>query len=205
MMNSEDMDPIARDAGSNDHPSAGELAGYVDGDVTDEERRRVEAHLSRCAPCRDDLVVVREAVRSKPSRLRWVAGAAAAAAIALLLLTPAMLDDGTAPTLRGPDSADPAPGAMSAIEVVAPAEATATPAAELRFVWRPAGPGAQYRLTITTAAGDAVATVTTADTVVASLEDAELAPDTEYYWWVEALRADRETAETGLRSFRTAP
>lgn len=203
-MNTEDMNPHAFDDGPGDHPSAGELAAYVDGVAAEADRQRLEAHLSRCAPCREDLVVVREAVRSRPSRLRWVAGAAAAAVIALLLLTPAMLDDGTAPTLRGPDRSDPAETGNS-IEVVAPAEATATPAAGLRFVWRPAGPDAQYRLTITTAAGDAVATVTTADTVVTSLDDAELAPDTEYYWWVEALRADRETAETGLRSFRTAP
>ncbi len=204
MMNTESMDPNTFDAGPNDHPSAGEMAAYVDGVVTVGERQRLEAHLSRCAFCREDLAAVRDAVRSKPSRLRWVAGAAAAAVVALLLLTPAMLDDGTAPRLRGPDPADPAATGNS-IEVVAPAGAAAPPAADLRFVWRPAGPDAQYRLTITTAAGDAVTTVTTADTVVTSLDDAELAPDTEYYWWVEALRADRETAETGLRSFRTVP
>lgn len=209
MMITEDTTANAYDAGSNggpgEHPSAGELAAYVDGVATDEEQRRVEAHLSRCATCREDLVVVRDAVRSKSSRLRWVAGAAAAAVIALLLLTPAMLDDGTAPTLRGPESDPAATGSVSAIEVVSPVDATPTPAADLRFVWRPAGPDAQYRLTVTTAAGDAVATITTADTVVTSLDGAELAPDTEYYWWVEALRADRETVETGLRSFRTAP
>lgn len=204
MMISDDTTSNAHDAGTNggpgEHPSAGELAAYVDGVATDEEQRRVEAHLSRCAPCREDLVVVRDAVRSKTSRLRWAAGAAAAAVIAVLLLTPAMLDDGTAPTLRGPDA-----GERSSIEVVSPVDAMPTPAAELRFVWRPAGPDAQYRLTVTTAAGDAVATITTADTSVTSLDGAELAPDTEYYWWVEALRADRETVETGLRSFRTAP
>ncbi|MFW6039906.1 MAG: zf-HC2 domain-containing protein [Gemmatimonadota bacterium] len=205
MMNDDhDMDSnTASNAASTDHPSAGEIAAYVDGMATDEQRRRLETHLARCAPCREDLAVVREAVRSKPSRLRWVAGAAAAAAIVLLLLTPSMLDDGSVPTLRGPDAADP--GTASSIEVVAPREAAVAPAAGVRFVWRAAGPDAQYRFTITTAAGDAVAAVTTADTVVTSLDGADLTPDTEYYWWVEALRADRETTETGLRRFRTAP
>lgn len=200
MMTTEHTDAAALDTDPGDHPPAGGLAAYVDGVATDEERRRIEAHLSGCPSCREDLVVVREAVRSKPSRLPWVAGAAAAAVIALLFLTPAMLDDGTAPTLRGPQAGGP-----NSIEVVSPVEGTPTRAEDLRFVWRPAGPDAQYRLTVTTAAGDAVATITTADTIVTSLDGAELAPDTEYYWWVEGLRADRETVETGLRSFRTAP
>lgn len=200
MMITEHTDATAFHTGPGDHPAAGGLAAYVDGVAPDEERRRIEAHLSHCASCREDLVVVREAVRSKPSRLRWVAGAAAAAVIALLFLTPVMLDDGTAPTLRGPEVGEP-----NSIEVVSPVDAMPSPVADLRFVWRPAGPDAQYRLTVTTVAGDAVATITTADTVVTSLDGAELAPDTEYYWWVEGLRADRETVETGLRSFRTAP
>jgi len=207
MMNTYHMDQDFRDGGSNgpdDHLSAGELAAYVDGVAHEEVRQRVEAHLSRCAPCRQDLVAVREAVRSKPSRLRWVAGAAAAAAIALLLLTPAMLENGTEPTLRGPGSAAP-PATASSVEAVAPTEAAAMAAAAPRFVWRSVGPDAQYRLTITTAAGDAVATITTADTVVTSLDGTELAADTQYYWWVEALRVDRGTAESELRSFRTAP
>lgn len=190
----------------NDHPSAGEMAAYVDGVVTHEERQHLENHLSECARCRAELVVVREATRSKPSRLRWVAGAAAtAAAIALLLLTPAMIDDAADPVLRGPDAADPAAGTTNVIAAVAPREMTEVAPEELRFVWRSAGPDAQYRLTITTEAGDPVASITTADTIVTSLEDAELAPDTEYFWWVEALRADRATAESRLLRFRTAP
>lgn len=189
-----------------EHPSAGEMAAYIDGVGTEEERRRLDLHLSACARCREELVVVREAMRSKGSRLRWVAGAVAtAAAIALLLMTPAMLQDGSDPVLRGPDTADPAADVAGAIEVVAPREDGGDAATEPRFVWRSSGPGAQYRVTVTTTAGDAVATVTTSDTVITSLPDAELAPDTEYYWWVEALRADRTTAESGLQRFRTAP
>lgn len=92
------------------------------------------------------------------------------------------------------------------IGVVAPTETTdRVNSDDLRFVWRSAGSDAQYRFTIATAAGDPITSLTTRDTVIASLEDAELAPDTEYYWWVDALRADRTTAETGLQRFRTAP
>ena len=188
-----------------EHPSAGEMAAYIDGEVTDEERREIDAHLSACAHCRDELVVVREAMRSKGSRLRWAAGAVAtAAAITLLLMTPAMLENGSEPVLRGP-AADSAAGTAPAIEVVAPLEEGIDASSEPRFVWRSTGSGAHYRLTVTTRAGDPIATVTTSDTVVKSLPDAELAPDTEYYWWVEALRADRATAESGLQRFRTAP
>lgn len=189
-----------------EHPSAGEMAAYIDGVGSEEERRRLDLHLSACARCREELVVVREAMGSKGSRLRWVAGAVAtAAAIALLLITPAMLQDGSDPVLRGPDTADSAADLPGAIEVVAPLEDGGDAATGPRFVWRSSGPGAQYRMTVTTTAGDAVATVTTSDTVITSLPDAELAPDTEYYWWVEALRADRTTAESGLQRFRTAP
>ena len=190
-----------------EHPSAGEMAAYIDGVSTDEERREIEAHLSACADCRDELVVVREAMQSKGSRLRWVAGVVAtAAAIALLLMTPTMIEESPQPVFRGSDATDSAAADVAGtIEVVAPLEDGGEAADEPRFVWRSSGPDAQYRLTVTTTAGDAVATVTTSDTVVASLPDAELAPDTEYYWWVEALRADRATAESGLQRFRTAP
>jgi anti-sigma factor RsiW len=36
------------------HPEA-ELASFVDGSATDQERRLVEAHLAGCAICREDV------------------------------------------------------------------------------------------------------------------------------------------------------
>lgn len=191
---------------SRDHPSAAVLAAYADGVASADERRQVEEHLADCAPCREDLDVVRGAMGSRSPRFRWVAGAVAtAAAVAVLLLAPAMLDNGTEPVLRGPGGEELPAGAAAPITVVAPEPGSLAPADAPRFVWRSAGLQAQYRLTVTTAAGDAVAAVTTSDTVVTSLDGEELAPATEYFWWVDALRADRAIAETGLQRFRTAP
>ncbi len=43
------------------HDDIRELLGaFLDGELRDGERRRVEAHLRDCAPCRDDLDALRK-------------------------------------------------------------------------------------------------------------------------------------------------
>lgn len=193
------------------HPTAGEMAAFVDGVSTERDRARVEEHLAACSACREDLRIVSEATRrvATSGRRRWLTGAAAtvvatAAAVVLLLFAPAMLDDSPDTVRRG--SGDPVEGSDPAIglTVVSPGAGEAVSAESPRFVWRSAGPDAQYRFHLATAAGEPIATVTTPDTVVTSL-DAPLVPGTEYYWWVDALRADRSTLETGLQRIAVDP
>ena len=49
----------------NEHEEAGWLSALIDGELTGEERMRLEAHLSRCAPCRAEL----EALKNVKARL----------------------------------------------------------------------------------------------------------------------------------------
>lgn len=190
------------------HLTVDEVAAYLDAAAEPAERAQIEAHLADCRPCRDELVVVAEASRRLPSRrpvrVRWaIAGtAAAAAAIALVLLSP-VLDSPTGPRLlRDVGGADPA-GAVTAMEVVAPEAAENPSTRAVSFVWRAAGPDAQYRLMLTTTEGDPVWTTTTNDTSVALPGAVILEPDAEYFWWVDGLLPDGGTATTGVRGFRT--
>lgn len=190
-----------------DHPTAGEMAAFMDGVSTERDRARVEEHLATCPTCREDLRVVSEATQRMPSstRRRWVTGAAAtAAAVALLLLAPTMLDDSREAVRRGGAPADGGDVATT-LTVVSPGAGEMVSADSPRFVWRSAGSDAQYRFHLATAAGEPIATVTTPDTIVTSLDDARLVPGTEYYWWVDALRADRSTVETGLQRIVVGP
>jgi len=49
----------------NEHEEAGWLSALIDGELTGEERTRLEAHLTDCAPCRAEL----EALRKVKARL----------------------------------------------------------------------------------------------------------------------------------------
>lgn len=188
-----------------DHPSPTEMATYIDGTATPDEAGAIEAHLAECAECREELVVVRGSLRRPSPGTRWLAGAAAtAAAIALLLFAPAWFEGDPSPIFR--DASDSVvAGSVAAIETTMPGRSEVVRADEVRFVWRSVGTDAQYTFTLTTAAGDPITSLATADTSVVTLPGVELAPDTEYYWWVDALSRSGDVAETGLRRFRTAP
>ena len=76
-----------------EHLSDAELAGYLDHDITPEERRRVETHIDQCAPCRSELVALSRITHADtaartvpPRRHRWWIPAAAAATIGALLV-----------------------------------------------------------------------------------------------------------------------
>ena len=190
------------------HPTTAAMATYIDDAATPAERRAMEAHLAECGVCREELIVVRGSLQTRSTRstrLRWLAGAAAtAAAIALLLVGPAGLNQDSSPVLRdGGETA--ATGGITVIEAITPRRDAVVDVADVRFVWRSAGEAAQYRFTLTSAGGDPVASVTTGDTVVAVPSGIELAPASEYFWWVDVLLKGGGTAETGLQRFRTAP
>jgi hypothetical protein len=194
------------------HPTAGEMADFADGVSTDRDRARVEEHLAECPACREDLRIVVEAMRPSEgtSRRRWLTGAVAtmaatAAAVVLLLFAPAMLDDSRDVVRRGPGDSLDVGGSAASFTVVSPATGATVAAGSPRFVWRSAGPDAQYRFHLATAAGDPIAAVTTPDTVVTSLDEARLVPGTEYYWWVDALRADGSNLETSLQRIVVVP
>jgi hypothetical protein len=69
--------------------------------------------------------------------------------------------------------------------------------------WAPIEPDARYLLTVTTAEGDSVWELMTADTSAAV--PIALEPGGEYLWYVDALLPDGSSASSGVHHFRVTP
>jgi len=181
------------------HPGEGVIAAYVDRRLGTEERRAVESHLAECDACRAEVVEVARLVRGR--RRPWILATAglgvAAAAVLIITLVPrgGMPPDG--PLLRsGSDGA-------AIIVAISPTDSLPLLPDSVRFVWRAAGMGASYRITVMDVRGDVVWAGNTADTAVTA--GASLPRGTAYFWYVDALLPDGRTATTGVRTFRTGP
>ena len=152
-------------------------------------------HLSRCSACRAQVAhltrlladsAVAEEVRrlDGPSRTGWrparrLLGVAAAAALVLLAVIPALPRDRDA----GDGFRDEAPVAPAAAPALLEPVVTSE-AADLRWTAVPAA--SQYRVTVFDAEGALVWSVETSDTSAAIPVGAALAPETQYWWRVEA-------------------
>jgi hypothetical protein len=204
------------------HLTEGDLAGYLDRDLSDTERQRVERHLDVCDPCREELVAVAglldgphaEAVgteptpvaRPRPSRSRsWrgplgLIGLAAAAAIAgLLLVVPAseqLVHDGQDRERIGPEG-------VPSLRTHVPSDGGVVDPGALHFVWADHAADS-YRLTMTAEDGGLVWSVTLADTMAVPPDTLQLEPGARFFWYVDAMSAG-VVARSGVRSFLVAP
>jgi hypothetical protein len=169
------------------------LAQVADGGGTPAQRE----HLAGCPLCRAHLVelhalladgaVARELARLAPRdratdrrRTRWtiVAGAAAAAVLALVFVPPLVRNAGVDPLRDHPGVER---GAVPLL--VSPrGEVTARP----EFRWSPVPEATQYRITVFDVEGGLVWSVETADSSAALPPDAAMTPGTSYWWRVEA-------------------
>ena len=73
------------------------------------------------------------------------------------------------------------------------------------FAWGAESGASTYRLTVTTAEGTTVWSVSAADTMVALSDSVQLRQGERYLWVVDALLDDGTTRSTGLREFRVGP
>jgi hypothetical protein len=190
----------------------GLIEQYVAGRLHEPDLADLETHLLTCASCRED-VRLGSAVRAElggqaaqtlpRSRLRrrpwYILGAAAAAAVVVVIARPISRDGSAGPLVRGRDES------MPVIADVSPAAGADVSAASLAFVWRSAGPGAQYRLTVTNEQGDVVWSGASADTIEHLLPNARLQIGKSYLWYVDALLPDGATATSRVRRFTLAP
>lgn len=201
------------------HLSASELAGFLDGDLADRERAHVEAHLEACDECRAELIDVARlvseagaadaappaAARPSPARRpasRWrlpagLAGLAAAAALATLILWPA----GPGVTDRPMEERFRTEGAER-LEAHFPAPDGVIQRGALRFEWS-SHDSRSYRITLTAEDGALLWSQTLADTVVVPPTDLELGAD-RFFWYVDAIDVG-VVARTGARAFTIAP
>jgi hypothetical protein len=203
------------------HLTEGELAGYLDRDLSATERQSAERHLDACDECRAELVAVaglvdgwnagdtrNEPAPAVPGRLpkrrsrrgsMGLAGLAAAAAVAALLLVP-----GTDPFVEdGRDRERFGTEGVAPLQTHAPTDAGVVDRDDLRFAWADHGTDS-YRLTITAEDGGLVWSVTLADTLATPPGSLHLEPGARFFWYVDAMGAG-VVARSGVRSFTVTP
>ena len=210
-------------AASADDPDADALLALAEGRGTEEERLRTLERVMRTSRGREELEIVRAAVRAareraadtappwpvtsapravptwRPRRrtvLGGIAGALAAAALLLVVRS----DRRTETTPLAPDIRR-GPGVEPQLALVAPADGDIVSSVP-RFVWRRAQGATLYRLDIVDEAGAAVYGASTADTTFTLPADVRLAPGRAYTWWV---RAEESTLRASPRRFVAGP
>jgi len=185
------------------HPTAELIAAYLSGTLAGPAVAEFESHLAACRPCRLEVTSARRLLRSDTSRRRWLLATAAAAAIALALLTRGSL----APTAQDPLRAGGGEGSDAAPELAAfvPVDGGTIPRNDVRFVWAARAGRPLYQLTLTDPTGRALWLHETSDTAVALPPKTSLIPGRIYYWYVDVLDAGGSSLTTGTRRFTVGP
>ena len=183
------------------HLSDGELAGYLDHDLTPDERHRAETHIDECASCRREMIALSRITRANvpagkagAHRVRWWMPAAAAAVVVALAL-PSLTSNARLPgsTERAPRVADT--DGRPRFTIVSPAD-DSTATAPLVFTWR-AATADVYRISVLAEAGEPVWTAETNDTTIALPDSISLETGRVYFWYVEGI-ANGIVASTGI-------
>jgi len=177
-----------------------EVAAFLDGKLEGEELERVQARLAADSEARQEIIKTSRIVSTVPardasrvSRTPYLVALAAAAAIAIIVVTPKMIErpvEGVALERNG--AADHASG----MDIVFPHEGDRVPAGT-SFAWR-AIPDATYHLVLQDMSGHRVLQLTTRDTAV---KVPPLVKGATYYWSVDALRADGLSVTSGKTEF----
>lgn len=181
------------------HLESSEVAAYVDRALAPAQRERVEAHLADCAECRREVIDVSRVGNIARRRSSWImfAPAAAAAAIVILLLA----RSGETPPGGGPVLRDGGGGSRSGVVLVAPAEDGRVREHSVTFIWRSAGAGVSYRLTLTNEQGDVVWSTTGSDTTTQLPAAVGLKTGSQYHWYVDGLLRDGSSIASAVQQF----
>lgn len=190
------------------HLTAEDVAAFLDRRMTAADRAGVEAHLTECQRCRGEIAAVQRLLIARPVR-RWGVllptglTAAAAAIVAIIVLTVDRSGSGSA-VERGQSAAETLRSdASQRIEVLSPADGDTIRPGRLSLSWAAVTGEPTYRLTLTDASGEPVWAGTTTGTSIALPPDVILQSRRTYFWYVDALRADGRAASTGVRRFVT--
>lgn len=179
------------------------LLAVADGTATDAERMQTLRHVGSCRHCRSELELLRATRETaemavQPAKRRFLAYAAAAAAVVLIAGGIALRQFGAEPavTLR-----DAAPGA---VRLIGPAD-DASAAIPVTLVWAPVAGARRYGVEILGVDGSAVFTTRTTDTSVVVPADAPLLSGAQYRWWVGVTFDDGSQVRSPARTLRIAP
>ncbi len=181
-----------------EHLSTEGLAAFIDGSLDEGARAAAVAHLADCADCRRELVDIRRALPARRMAPRVAAAAALAAAASIVVLLVPISFNAPVPSadrLRSEGG--------EALAAYGPEGDIAGPRPDL--AWASAGPGAVYRVAVTSSGGAAIWGTSTEDTLATLPDSVSLGRGTTYRWWVEALMPDGGTRATSVREFRTPP
>jgi hypothetical protein len=185
------------------HLSGDDVAAFVDGRVSSEQRSGIEAHLAVCADCRAEVVAVSALVESAPAavhrRSRWPlvgTGAAAAAAILLFVFLPVTRNrrPTTAAGERAPSNA------TQTIEIIGPAPGVQVSHDSVRFIWH-RDDGSSYRFFLTDSTGTPHYTTSTNDTTLLLPPTVHLDAGALYFWRVDGLRSDGTSPSSPTAAF----
>ena len=198
------------DHSSTDHLSNDELAAYLDRQLGQQRRDRVEAHLEACPTCREELAEVARLIDTAPPlagprrlggvRPLWV-GVALAAGLGAVVVARGGTGVGTG---RGEPTraADLAEG-PSRLEVVTPKADSLVARAGLILSWHAAAAASLYRVIVLTEGGEPVWSAETEDTVLMVPAEVVLNEGETYFWRADGIGNGIVTS-TGPRRVRVA-
>lgn len=179
------------------------LASFLDARLTGRDRETVVSHLASCGSCRDELALLAPLTREGTGAplVRRVLPWATAAALLLALAPSASERNDSTVELPHETTRAGAPGPSDAdVRAVNPPDgASLAHGAVPTFTWRAAGEGTVYLLTVQDAAGNVLSSTTHTDTVATI--DHVLERDGQYFWSVDARRADGGSASSGVNVF----
>jgi hypothetical protein len=201
-----------------DHLSDSEIAGFLDNDLTADQREVVLAHMEGCAECRQatadvsrmahayhDSQVSEPGARVAGKNRRRMSAAilvtAAAASIAVVVVSRISENSDSASAVRSAPEA--LPDARPRLHVIGPADDAVVSASSLVFSWRSSGADV-YRLSVSDETGAPVLVRETQDTLVSLAGTPALPTRVFYLWRVDAI-ADGVTASSGVRKIRITP
>jgi len=197
------------------HLTESEVAGFLDRDLSADERRRVEEHLDSCEECREEVVAVARLVGHDPADSAspdtpaeqgrsWRLPAGIAGVLAAALATVFLVQPGGVPVGEvEPELERSITEGVEQLATYLPRDEAVVAREELRFVWADHGTDS-YRLTVTAEDGGLLWSYALADTMVVPPAEVELPSDTRLFWYVDAVSAG-VVARTGVRSFRIEP
>jgi hypothetical protein len=188
------------------HPSNEQVAAFLDGRLTTDERAQVLTHFDACPECRREMTVANKLLGARRDVRRGpVIGLATilAAALAFVVVRPISHDPATdpatpEPAVRSSDQLSQ-PDRIAGLTVVAPAN-HAVIDSTIVFQWRSGGPDATYRVTVQDRSGAVVWDTTLADTALPLPRRVVLAKG-QYFWSLDAQLADGGSAKAGAHQF----
>jgi hypothetical protein len=211
-------------------PDEHQIAGYVDGGLDEAARDQIELHLADCGRCLDLVGLlcrerdsdasepVREEVAarvpalmtSRPPR-RWRLAPQWAAAAALVLAVPLLLQTRHDLTRGAEGQGGPDPPATrilastaSELKVLSPGSGTAVDARRLSFRWTEVPGTPYYDVRIVTDAGDVVIQQRVTDTAWRPQVPLDLQPGAEYFVHIDAYPFGDKAVSSDHVPFRVA-